>query len=68
MKRENSFTDTTAKILYIDLRDSFRLTGKKDPLKRSDESIKVEISLRDVAPFDLDIKMSGQSFLEIVYE
>ena len=39
MKRENFFTDTTAKRLYINLRDSFGVTGKKDPLKRSDESI-----------------------------
>ena len=40
MKRENFFTDTTAKRLYINLRDSFGVTGKKDPLKCSDESIR----------------------------
>ena len=68
MKRKNFFTDTTAKRLYIDLRDSLEATGKKDPLKRSDESIKVEISLRDATPFDLDITMTGQSFSEFVYE
>ena len=54
--------------MYIDLRDSLGVTGKKDPLKRSNESIKVEILLRDAAPFDLDITMTGQSFSEFVYE
>ena len=63
MKRKNFFTDTTAKRLYIDLRDSLEATGKKDPLKCSDESIKVEISIRDATPFDLDITIS-----EFVYE
>ena len=68
MKRENFFTDTTAKRLYINLRDSLGVTGKKDPLKHSDESIKLEISFRDVTPFNLDITMTGQSFLKFVYE
>ena len=54
--------------MYIDLRDSLGVTGKKDPLKRSNESIKVEILLRDAAPFDLDNTMTGQSFSEFVYE
>ena len=63
VKRKNFFTDTTAKRLYIDLRDSLEATGKKDPLKCSDESIKVEISIRDATPFDLDITIS-----EFVYE
>ena len=59
VKRENFFTDTTTKRLYIGLRDSLGVTGKNDPLKRSDESVKVEISLHDAAPFDLDIPMTG---------
>ena len=62
------FTETTAKRLYIDLRDSLGVTGKKDPLKRSGKSVKVEISLRDAAPFHLDITMTAQSFSEFVYE
>ena len=35
------------------MRDSLAVTGKKDPLKRSDESIKVEISLHQ----DLDTRL-----------
>ena len=68
MKREKFFTGTTTKRLYINLRDSLGVAGKKDSLKRSDESIKIEISLRDAAPYDLDIIMMRQSFLEFAYE
>ena len=68
VKREDFFTYTTAKRLYINLRDSLGITGKKDPLKHSDESIKVKISLQDATPFDLDIIMKRQSSLEFVYE
>ena len=68
VKKENFFTNTTVKRLYINLRDSLGVTGKKDLLKRSDESIEVEISLRDAAPLNLDTAMTGQSFSEFVYE
>ena len=68
VKRESFFTETTAKRLYIDLRGSLGVTGKKDPLKCSGKSVKVEISLRDASPFHLDITMTGQSFSEFVYE
>ena len=54
--------------MYINLRDSLWVTGKKDSLKRYDESIKVDISLHDATPFDLDITMTGQSFSEFLYE
>ena len=68
MKIENFFSDRTVKRLCIDLRDSLGVAGKRDPLKRSDESIKIEISLCDAMPFNLDITITGQSFSEFVYE
>ena len=50
------------------MRDSQSVTGKKDTLKRSGQSIKVEISLHQAAPHDLDITVIGQNFGEFVYE
>ena len=50
------------------MRDSLCVTGKKDSLRRSDESIKVEISLYQAAPYDSDITVKEQSFGEFVYE
>ena len=50
------------------MRDSLGVTGKKDPLKQSNKSIKVKISLHQTAPHDLDITIIGQSFDEFVYE
>ena len=68
VERRDFFTNQCSKRLFIDMRDSLGVTGKKDPLKRSDESIKVEISLHQAAPHDLDITVIGQSFGEFVYE
>ena len=62
------FTNQYSKRLFIDMRDSLGVTGKKDPLKMSDESIQVEISLHQAAPHNLDITVIGQSFGEFVYE
>ena len=50
------------------MRDSLGVTGKKDPFKQSDESIKVETSLHQKFPHDLDINVIGQIFGEFVYE
>ena len=50
------------------MRDYPRLTGKKDPLKWSDEISKVKVSLYQAAPHDLYITLIGQSFGEFVYE
>ena len=50
------------------MRNSLDVTRKKDPLKQSDESIKVQVSLHQAAPRNLDITVIGQSFGEFVYE
>ena len=50
------------------MRNSLRVTRKKDLLQPSDESIKVEVSLHQAAPHNLDITVIGQSFGEFVYE
>ena len=60
--------ENTSKRIFIDMRDSLGITGKKDPLKHNDESILVEISLKEAAAFDLDVTVTGQSFGEFVYE
>ena len=62
------FTTNASERLYIDMRNSLGYTGKKDPRKRDDSSINVEISLRDAAEYDLDITVVGQGFSEFVYE
>ena len=50
------------------MRDSLGITGKKDSLKCSDESILVEISLKEAAAFDLDVSVTGKSFREFIYD
>ena len=45
VERRDFFKNQCSKRLFIDMRDSLGVTGKKDPLKRSDDSIKVEVSL-----------------------
>ena len=50
------------------MRNSVDVTRKKDPLKQSDESIKVQVSLHQAAPHNLDITVIGQSFGEFVFE
>ena len=50
------------------MRDSLGVTGKKDPFKPSDEWVKVETSLHQKFPHDLDINVIGQIFGEFVYE
>ena len=49
------------------MRNSLGVTGKKDPLKQSDELIKVKVSLHQAAPHNLDITVIGQSFGEYLY-
>ena len=50
------------------MRDSLGATGKKDAMKRNDSSVKVEISLKEAAPHDLDIMVLGQGYGEYVIE
>ena len=62
------FTTAAWERLYIDMRDSLGATGKKDAMKRNDSSVKVEISLKEAAPHDLDIMVFGQGYGEYVFE
>ena len=62
------FTTAASERLYIDMRDSLGATGKKDAMKRNDSSVKVEISLKEAAPHDLDIIVLGQGYGEYVIE
>ena len=41
------------------MRDSLDVTLKKHPGKQTDGSIKVEVSLHEAAPHDLDITVIG---------
>ena len=50
------------------MRNSLGVMRKKDPLKQSDESIKVEFSLHQAAPHNSDITVIVQSFSEFVHE
>ena len=50
------------------MRVSLGAMGKKDAMKRSDSSVKVEISLKEAAPQDLDIMVLGQGYGEYVFE
>ena len=68
VEKRDFFTENTSKRIFIDMRDSLGITGKKDPLKRTDESILVEISLKEAAAFDLDKIVTGQSFGEFLCE
>ena len=47
MSRQKFFTKQASKRLYMNLRDSLGLSGKKDPIKNNNDGITVEISLRD---------------------
>ena len=47
MSRQKFFTNQASKRLYMNLRDSLGLSGKKDPIKNNNDGITVEISLRD---------------------
>ena len=62
------FTNQASKRLYIDLKDSVGLPGKKDPIKNNNDDITVKISLRDQACDDIHVAMTGQSFHESVCE
>ena len=67
--RQTFFTSKASKQLYINLRESLGLTGKKDPIKNNNNNdILVEISLREQAREDIPVTMTGQSFHEYVYE
>ena len=66
--RQTFFTSKASKQLYIDLRESLGLTGKKDPIKNNNNDILVEISLREQAREDIPVTMTGQSFHEYVYK
>ena len=68
MSRQEFFTNQASKRLYIDLRDSLGLTGKKNPIKNNNDNITVEISLRDQEREDIYVIMTGQSFHEYVCE
>ena len=68
VERRDFFTNQCLKRLFIDMRDSLGVTEKKDPLKWSDELVKVEIYIHQSVPHDLDITVIGQSFGEFVYE
>ena len=60
IQRRDFFTANASETIYIDMRNLLGYTGKKDPLKRDDSSINVEISLRDAAEW--------QGFGEFVYQ
>ena len=62
------FTTAASERKYIDMRDSLGTTGKKDTMKRNDSSIKVEITLKEAAPHNLDIMAFGQGYGEYVFE
>ena len=61
VERRFFFTNQCSKRLFIDMRDSLDATQKKYPGKQTDGSIKVEVSLHEAAPHDLDITVIGQS-------
>ena len=62
------FTANASERIYIYMRNSLGYTSKKDPMKRDDSSINVEISLRDAAEYNLDVTVVVQRFGELVYE
>ena len=68
IQQRDFFTTNASERLYIDMRNSLGCTSKKEPMKRDDSSIKVEILLRDATKYDLDVTVVGQGFSEFVYE
>ena len=48
VERKGFFTSQCSKRLFIDMRDSLGITGKNDPLKPREKSIKIKISLHEV--------------------
>ena len=67
MSQQKFFTNQASEWLYINLRDSLGLTGKKDPIKNKND-ITIEISHREQAREDIHVTMISQSFHEYVYE
>ena len=67
MSQQKFFTNQASEWLYIDLRDSLGLSGKKDPIKNNND-ITTEISHREQAREDIHVTMTSQSFHEYVYE
>ena len=59
------FSTAASERLYIDMRGSLGATDKKDAMKRNDSSVNVETSREEVAPYDLDIMLFGQGYLNI---
>ena len=66
--QQKFFTNQASKRLYIDLRDSLGLTGKKDPIKTNNDNITIEIFLRDQARENIHVTMTRQSFHEYSYK
>ena len=66
--RQEFFTNQASKSLYIDLRDTLGLTGKKDSIKNNNDDITVKIPFRDQARDDTYVAMTGQSFHEYIYK
>ena len=62
------FTTVASERIYVDMRDSLGVAGKKDAMKRNDASVKLEISLKEAALHNLDIMMFGQGYGEYVFE
>ena len=62
------FTTVASERIYVDMRDSLGVAGKKDAMKRNDASVKLEISLKEAALRNLDIMMFGQGYGEYVFE
>ena len=55
IQQRDFFTTNAFERLYMDMRNSLGYTGKKDPMKRDDSSIYVEILVKDAAENDLDV-------------
>ena len=67
MSQQKFFTNQASEWVYIDLRDSLGLSGKKDPIKNNND-ITTEISHREQVREDIHVTMTSQSFHEYVYE
>ena len=55
IQQRDFFTTNAFERLYMDMRNLLGYTGKKEPMKRDDSSIYVEILVRDAAENDLDV-------------